>query len=437
MSTTFISDTVPEAPQDPLFSVTSAFYDDPSDKKIDLSIGAYRDGKGKVWVLPVVKKAAALVALDPEYTHEYLPITGLVEFTDAARKVCLGAESGAIKERRVTSLQTVSGTGALHLGALFLSKFYRPNGIDKPPTIYVSSPTWSNHPQILGLAHLPIATYRYFDAANRSLDFAGMLADIASAPPKSVILLHACAHNPTGIDPSPAQWKQLASVMAERHHFAFFDSAYQGFASGSLDRDAAAIRLFASYGFEMCIAQSFAKNCGIYGQRVGCFHFITSPALDADVQDTLTRVGSQLALLQRACISNPPVYGARVVSLILNTPELFDEWAEDLRVMSGRILHMRQQLRIRLEQLGTPGSWQHITDQIGMFSFTGLTEEQCLLMQRAHIYMPLNGRISMAGLNLENLEYFVRAMDRVVRETAGMKGVVEAKKMNGKSNGFH
>lgn len=335
------------------------------------------------------------------------------------------------------SLQTISGTGAIYLGALFLSKFYRPDGVDKPPTVYIPSPTWSNHPQILELARLPIATYRYFDATNKSLNFAGMLTDIASAPPKSVILLHACAHNPTGIDPSLDQWKQLASIMAERHHFAFFDSAYQGFASGSLDRDAAAIRLFASHGFEMCIAQSFSKNCGIYGQRVGCLHFIASPGLDADVQDTVTRVGSQLALLQRACISNPPAYGARVVSLILNTPELFEEWEEDLRVMSGRIMHMRQCLRIRLEALGTPGSWQHITDQIGMFSFTGLTAEQCLLMQEAHIYMPLNGRISMAGLNSKNLEYFVRSMDRVVRETANVKDIVESKKMKNGSNGCH
>lgn len=205
--------------------------------------------------------------------------------------------------------------------------------------------------------------------------------------------------------------------MAERHHFAFFDSAYQGFASGSLETDSFAIRLFVSHGLEMCIAQSFAKNCGIYGQRVGCFHFITSPATDAEVHDTTARVGSQLEALQRACISNPPAYGAHIVSLILNTPELFEEWQQDLRVMSGRIMHMRQQLRIRLEALGTPGSWEHITDQIGMFSFTGLTADQCLRMQEAHIYMPLNGRISVAGLNLANLDYFVECMNRIIRET--------------------
>ncbi|KAI7005978.1 PLP-dependent transferase, partial [Hortaea werneckii] len=197
----------------------------------------------------------------------------------------------------------------------------------------------------------------------------------------------------------------------------FFDCAYQGFASGSLRRDAWAVNYFVEQGFELMIAQSYAKNFGLYGERAGCFHFVAAPSPSA--QDEATRVGSQLAILQRSEISNPPAYGARIASTILNNEQLFAQWEEDLRTMSGRIIEMRKQLRNKLEQMGTPGTWNHITDQIGMFSFTGLNEQQVQkLREQFHIYMTKNGRISMAGLNTKNIEYFAKAVDSVVRETA-------------------
>ncbi|KAK8232761.1 putative aspartate transaminase [Phyllosticta capitalensis] len=411
--TAFAASVVPKAPEDPLFGLMAAYRADPYEKKVDLGIGAYRDDNAKPWVLPVVKKADEILRQDPDLNHEYLPIAGLANFTSASQKLILGADSPVIAEKRVTSLQTISGTGAVHLGALFLSKFYNKSG-DKE--VYFSNPTWANHNQIFTNVNLSFKTYPYFSAQTRGLDFDGMIAAIKAAPEGSIILLHACAHNPTGVDPTQEQWKTIAEVMRARNHFPFFDTAYQGFASGDLHRDAWAIRYFAAQGFEMVVAQSYAKNFGLYGERAGCFHFITSPG--ADAADTVVRVDSQLKILQRSEISNPPAYGARIVSLVLNDAALFAEWEENLRTMSGRIIEMRKALRSKLEAMGTPGTWNHITDQIGMFSFTGLSEKQVLaIREQAHVYMTMNGRISMAGLNTKNVDYFAQAVDKVVRDT--------------------
>lgn len=302
----------------------------------------------------------------------------------------------------------------MHLGALFLQKFYKPQS---ERVAYFSDPTWPNHFQIFSNVGLSYKTYPYFSKQTRGLDFDGMISTIQSAPEGSIIVLHACAHNPTGVDPTQEQWKKIAEVIRAKKHFPFFDTAYQGFASGDLNRDGWAIRYFVEQGFELVIAQSYAKNFGLYGERAGCFHFVTSPSSDAHA--TTTRVASQLAILQRSEISNPPAYGARIASLVLNDPKLFAQWEEDLRTMSGRIIEMRKALRSKLEELGTPGTWNHITDQIGMFSFTGLTEKQVLkIREDSHVYMTKNGRISMAGLNTNNVEYFAKAVDKVVRETS-------------------
>ncbi|KAL8821241.1 MAG: hypothetical protein Q9191_007350 [Dirinaria sp. TL-2023a] len=411
--TVFTADAVPQAPEDPLFGLMAAYRKDTFEKKVDLGIGAYRDNNAKPWVLPVVKQADERLRRDPNLNHEYLPIAGLADFTNAAQKLILGADSPAIREKRVTSFQTISGTGAVHLGGLFLSKFY-PRPMEP---IFFSSPTWANHNQIFSNVRLPIKTYPYFSTKTKGLDFEGMKSTISAAPERSIILLHACAHNPTGVDPTREQWKELAQILKAKKQFPFFDCAYQGFASGNLENDAWAVRHFVAQGFELCVSQSFAKNFGLYGERAGAFHFVTSPARDAT--DTIARISSQLAILQRSEISNPPAYGARIASTVLNDPSLFQEWEANLRTMAGRIIDMRRALRAKLEELnGRPGSWTHITDQIGMFSFTGLTEKQVLkIREDAHIYCTKNGRISMAGLNTGNVEYVARAMHRAVSET--------------------
>ncbi|KKK23063.1 hypothetical protein AOCH_005447, partial [Aspergillus ochraceoroseus] len=311
----------------------------------------------------------------------------------------------------VCTFQTISGTGAVHLGALFLARFH-----PHRPTLYLSNPTWANHHQIFTNVGFSLANYPYFSPKTKGLDFDGMLDALRSAPAGSVIILHACAHNPTGVDLTQDQWKEVAALMRDRNHFPFFDCAYQGFASGDLSRDAWAIRYFVEQGFELCIAQSFAKNFGLYGERTGAFHFVSAPGVEAGKASQ--NISSQLAILQRSEISNPPAYGARIASRILNDPELFAQWEDDLRTMSGRIAEMRRGLRQRLEAKGTPGTWDHITNQIGMFSFTGLTEAQVkVLRDKWHVYMTKNGRISMAGLNTHNLDYFAEALDSVVRET--------------------
>lgn len=248
------------------------------------------------------------------------------------------------------------------------------------------------------------------------LDFDNMIGAISSAKPGSIILLHVCAHNPTGVDPTQEQWKKIAEVVRAGKHFPFFDCAYQGFASGDLSGDAWAVRYFVDQGFELCVAQSYAKNFGLYGERAGAFHFVAGPSSDA--HDTVARIASQLAIVQRSEISNPPAYGAKIASRILNDGTLFGEWERDLKTMSGRIIQMRKALRDHLELLETPGSWTHITSQIGMFSFTGLNEKQVgILREKWHIYMTKNGRISMAGLNTHNVRYVAEAISSTVKET--------------------
>ncbi|KAJ6784331.1 hypothetical protein PWT90_07251 [Aphanocladium album] len=404
----FPADSVPQAPEDALFGLARAYKADTSPLKIDLGIGAYRDNNAKPWVLPVVKKADDILRNNPELNHEYGPIAGAPEFTSKASELILGADSPAIKDGRVTSMQTISGTGAVHLGALFLARFYKGSR-----QVYVSNPTWANHHQIFRNVGLETVDYPYFDKKTRGLDFEGMKSTIQAAPEGSIILLHPCAHNPTGVDPTLDQWKELAAIIRSRKQFPFFDCAYQGFASGNLNRDAAAVHYFIEQGFELVVAQSFAKNFGLYGERAGCFHVVTSAGPDA--KSTIARIASQLAILQRSEISNPPIYGARIVSTVLNDNALFKEWEADLETMSGRIIDMRKTLRSKLEALGTPGTWNHITDQIGMFSFTGLTEAQVQqLRDEYHIYMTKNGRISMAGLNTNNIEYFATSVNKVV-----------------------
>ncbi|KAF9532282.1 aspartate aminotransferase [Crepidotus variabilis] len=399
---------VPLAPPDSIFKLTAAYKEDKFKDKVNLGVGAYRDDNSKPWVLPVVKKATSILLNDETLDHEYLPITGLAEYTSAAAKLILGADSPAVKAGRVSSVQTISGTGANHLGALFLSRFYQFNGKKQ---VFLSNPTWINHYAILRNVGIEPVEYPYYDPKTIGLDFEGFINSLKSAPERSVFLIHACAHNPTGVDPTQEQWKAIAEVIKEKKHYSFFDSAYQGFASGDLDKDAWAVRYFVEQGLPLLVCQSFAKNAGLYGERVGALHIVPPDA------ETANRVKSQLSVLQRSEISNPPAHGARLVSLILNDAGLFEEWKRDIRTMAGRIIDMRNELHRQLtEVLHTPGSWDHILQQIGMFSFTGLNPAQSQkLIDEAHIYLTQNGRISMAGLNSHNVEYVARSIDGVVR----------------------
>lgn len=399
---------VPLAPPDSIFKLTAAYKADTYPQKVNLGVGAYRDDNSKPWVLPVVKKASHILINDPAVDHEYLPITGLPSFTSAAVSLILGVSSPAIKEDRVVSVQTISGTGANHLAALFLSRFYDWKGAKE---IWVSDPTWANHHAIFKNVGINPLSYPYYSPKTISLDFSAFMSCLSSAAPHSIFLLHACAHNPTGVDPTQAQWKEIAKVMKEKGHYAFFDCAYQGFASGDLEKDAWAVRHFVEVGVGMLVCQSFAKNAGLYGERVGALHVVAQTA------EAANRIKSQLSVLQRSEISNPPSYGARVVSLILNNETLFEEWKRDIQTMAHRIIDMRKELhRLLTQELKTPGNWDHIVNQIGMFSFTGINPDQSkALTEKAHIYLTTNGRISMAGLNSNNIRYFAENLDKAVR----------------------
>jgi aspartate aminotransferase len=279
--------------------------------------------------------------------------------------------------------------------------------------MWLPDPTWGNHHGIFGSLGYEIKKYPYFDATTRGLAFDRLIGALRTANRGDVVLLHACAHNPTGVDPTREQWHAIAQVVRERGLYPFFDCAYQGFASGDLDNDAYAIRYFIKQGFDLLVCQSFSKNFGLYGERCGCLHIVSGST------EVAKAVKTQLEKISREEISNPAAYGARIVRTVLNSDELFAQWVVDFRSMAQRIILMRKELRSKLEALATPGTWDHITSQIGMFSFTGLSKEQVdRLVNEFHIYLISNGRISMAGLNSHNVDYVARAINTVVRDSA-------------------
>ncbi|OMJ70441.1 hypothetical protein SteCoe_31580 [Stentor coeruleus] len=387
------------APPDPILGMSVAFRNDPSPDKVDMGVGAYRTNEAKPLIFQAVREAERRILDDPTINKEYLPIEGLDSFNRLARDLILGSDCPATAEGRVVTLQTLSGTGSLRIGAECCKAFLN------PPCAYVSRPTWGNHNTIFEKAGMQVKSYAYWKESTRGLDLEGMLADLAEAPAGSVVILHACAHNPTGVDPSPAQWDQIADFLATKDVTLYFDSAYQGFATGDLDNDAYAIRSFIRRGFQCFVSQSFAKNTGLYGERIGALHIVTAN------RETSEKVLSQAKIIVRASYSNPPKHGALIVSRILSDPALKESWINELKDVSKRIIDMRHKLVEELTALAVPGDWSHVITQIGMFSFTGLTPAQCEnMINKWHCYMLKNGRISMTGINTSNVAYVARAI---------------------------
>uniref|UniRef100_A0A8C7EQM0 Aspartate aminotransferase n=1 Tax=Neovison vison TaxID=452646 RepID=A0A8C7EQM0_NEOVI len=348
-------------PPDPILGVTEAFKRDTNSKKMNLGVGAYRDDNGKPYVLPSVRK--------------------------------------------YVTVQTISGTGALRIGASFLQRFFKFSR-----DVFLPKPSWGNHTPIFRDAGMQLHGYRYYDPKTCGFDFTGALEDISKMPQQSVLLLHACAHNPTGVDPRPEQWKEIATVVKKNSLFAFFDMAYQGFASGDGNKDAWAVRHFIEQGINVCLCQSYAKNMGLYGERVGAFTVVCKDA------DEAKRVESQLKILIRPMYSNPPINGARIASTILTSPDLRKQWLQEVKGMADRIISMRTQLVSNLKKEGSSHNWQHITDQIGMFCFTGLKPEQVeRLTKEFSIYMTKDGRISVAGVTSGNVGYLAHAIHQVTK----------------------
>uniref|UniRef100_A0A0C9S8G8 Aspartate aminotransferase n=1 Tax=Wollemia nobilis TaxID=56998 RepID=A0A0C9S8G8_9CONI len=392
-----------QAPEDPILGVTVAYNKDPSPVKLNLGVGAYRTEEGRPLVLSVVRQAEEALIQDRSRYKEYLPITGLAEFNKLSAKLILGSDSPAIQESRVATVQCLSGTGSLRVGAEFLSKHYSQR------IIYIPVPTWGNHPKIFNLGGLSVQTYRYYDPSTRGLDYQGMLEDLSAAPSGAIVLLHACAHNPTGVDPTQEQWQGIRQLVRQKGLLPFFDSAYQGFASGNLDADAYSVRLFVADGGECLIAQSYAKNMGLYGERVGALSIICR------TENVAKRVESQLKLVIRPMYSSPPIHGATIVATILGDRNLNYNWTLELKSMADRIISMRHQLYDALKARGTPGDWTHIIKQIGMFTFTGLNKDQVSFMtSEYHVYMTSDGRISMAGLSSRTVPHLADGIHAAV-----------------------
>jgi len=390
-------------PPDAILGVTEAFKKDSNPNKINLGVGAYRDDNNKPFVLPSVRKAEKLM-MDKTLDKEYSPISGTAEFCKAAFGLALGEDNEILGAGRNATVQGISGTGALRIGSAFLSKFF------PIKTVWVPTPTWGNHVPIFKHVGMEVKQYRYYDPKTCGFDFEGAMQDLANLEPGSLVLLHACAHNPTGVDPSPDQWAAISEVLKKKEALPFFDMAYQGFASGDVGRDAQAVRHFSAQGHNILLAQSFAKNMGLYGERAGAFSVVCAD------QEEAARVMSQLKILIRPMYSNPPINGARIVSTILNDADLRSEWLTDVKGMADRIIAMRTQLRDGLEKEGSVKNWSHITDQIGMFCFTGMTSDQVgRLSSEFSVYLTKDGRVSMAGVTSHNVGYLAKAMHEVTK----------------------
>lgn len=391
-------------PPDAILGVTEAFKRDTNPKKMNLGVGAYRDDNGKPFVLPSVRKAEELI-VSQKLDKEYAPISGLADYCKASIDLALGEGNPWVADGLNATVQGISGTGALRIGTAFLSKFF-----PGPKVAHLPAPTWGNHIPLFKHVNMDVQQYRYYDPKTCGYDFAGAMEDISNIPEGSLIVLHACAHNPTGVDPKKEQWDEMSALIKKKNLLPFFDMAYQGFASGSVDKDAYAVRKFLQDGHRILLSQSFSKNMGLYGERAGVFSVVCQD------QEEAARVMSQLKILIRPLYSNPPIHGARIVKTILNDKDLRAEWMVDVKGMADRIISMRSKLKSNLEKEGSTKDWSHIVDQIGMFCFTGMTPPQVEKLTKEHsVYLTKDGRISVAGVSSGNVEYLAHAMHQVTK----------------------
>ena len=393
-------DAVELAPRDPILGLNEQFAADPNPAKVNLGVGVYYDDAGKIPLLKCVVEAERLLAETPR-PRGYLPIDGIAAYDRAVQGLVFGDDSGAVKERRVATVQALGGTGGLKVGADFLRR------IDPAAQVLISDPSWENHRALFTNAGFTVSTYPYYDAARRGIDFEGMLAALGRAPAGTIVVLHACCHNPTGYDLTPAQWEQVVAQVKAGGLVAFLDMAYQGFGEGIVE-DGAAVRLFLDAGVDFLVSTSFSKSFSLYGERVGALSVVCASA------DEAARVLSQLKVMIRTNYSNPPTHGAQVVTTVLTTPALRALWEEELAAMRQRIKQMRRALQDKLAAAGVRRDLGFITQQRGMFSYSGLNAAQ---MQRLRsefgIYGVDSGRICVAALNGRNIDAVVGAIAKV------------------------
>jgi len=392
---------IPLAAADPILGLLDIFRTDDRQNKINLGIGVYKDETGRTPVLTSVKKAEQFL-LENETTKNYLGIDGLPEFARCTQTLLFGADSALISAKRARTAQTPGGTGGLRVAADFLAK----NTATK--RVWISNPTWPNHKNIFAAVGLETADYAYYDAVQHTLDFDGMLNSLQDAQAGDVVLFHGCCHNPTGIDPTAAQWRALAELSRSKGWLPLFDFAYQGFARG-LEEDAEGLRIFTQYHDEMIIASSYSKNFGLYNERVGACTLVAADAASAD------KIFSQLKSCIRANYSNPPAHGAAIVATILGNEALKALWEQELTEMRQRIQRMRQLFVSTLKEKGAEQDFSFIKEQNGMFSFSGLTKEQVLRLRGEFgVYAVNSGRVNVAGMTPDNMAQLCEAIVAVL-----------------------
>jgi aromatic-amino-acid transaminase len=389
------------APRDPILGLNEQFAADPNPNKVNLGVGVYTDENGKLPLLACVA-AAEQQLVEAAKPRGYLPIDGIAAYDAAVQGLVFGADSELVKARRVATVQAIGGTGGLKIGADFLKRV-SPNA-----KVLISDPSWENHRALFSNAGFKVESYPYYDAASHGINFPGLRTALEAAPAGTIVVLHACCHNPTGYDLTPAQWAEVVAVVKARGLVPFLDMAYQGFGAG-LAEDGAAVALFVASGLDFFVSTSFSKSFSLYGERVGALSVVCKSA------DEAARVLSQLKVVIRTNYSNPPIHGAQIVATVLATPALRALWEKELAAMRTRIQAMRTALVVGLADAGVKQDSSFITRQQGMFSYSGLNAAQ---MQRLRsefgIYGVDSGRICVAALNHKNLEGVVKAIARVM-----------------------
>ena len=389
------------APRDPILGLNEAFNADARSHKVNLGVGVYCDDNGKIPLLAAVRTAEK-TRLEAMPARGYQPIEGPASYNQAVQNLLFGAESPLLKEGRVVTIEALGGTGALKVGADYLRRLL--------PTaaVYISDPSWENHRALFESAGFQVENYPYYDTATRGVAFDAMKATLSGLPAGSIVVLHACCHNPTGADLGEAQWKEVVEIVRTRGLVAFIDMAYQGFADG-IESDALALKLFAGSGLEFFVSSSFSKSFSLYGERVGALSIVTAN------KDESARVMSQVKRVVRTNYSNPPTHGGAIVAAVLSSPELRKMWEEELAGMRDRIRAMRTGLVEKLKARGVAQDFSFVAQQRGMFSYTGLTADQVERMKTEFgIYAVSTGRICLAALNTKNLDYVADAITAVL-----------------------
>ena len=389
------------APRDPILGLNEQFAADTNPNKVNLGVGVYFDDEGKLPLLKCVQ-AAEKKLMDTPKPRGYLPIDGIAAYDDGVKTLVFGADSDVYKAGRIATVQGLGGTGALKIGADFL-KHLNPGA-----KVLISDPSWENHRALFTQAGFEVGTYRYYDSATRKLNFDGMLADLKAAAPGTVIVLHACCHNPTGYDITPEQWDQVIATVKERQLTPFLDMAYQGFAN-TVAEDGAVVGKFVATGLDFLVSTSFSKSFSLYGERVGALSVVCAS------KEETAKVLSQLKIMIRTNYSNPPIHGGSVVAMVLQDPALRAQWDEELAGMRSRIKLMRTKLVEGLKAAGVKQDMSFITTQIGMFSYSGLSKDQMLrLRSEFGVYGTDTGRMCVAALNSKNIDYVCQAIAKVI-----------------------